>query len=233
MDDITTIEYEFALGNGEKKNFSVRLDKHSMQFIPENTTTVRQWTKLTHHQCPNCQLKPAQTYHCPIAANLVDVIESFKDSLSIEQADITIRSESREYHKRSTVQYGIGSMMGLYMVTSGCPVMDKLRPMVFTHLPFSSLEETLFRAISMYLLAQYFREQQGEKPDWKLENFTKIYEDIAQVNQSFTQRLLSINPRDASLNALVGLDCFATALGFSTVEENLKEFESLFRAYFK
>jgi len=231
MEDTITIEYEFKLNSGEKKNFSVRLHKNSMQFVPENTTTIRQWTKLTHHQCPNCPLKPEQTFHCPIAANLVDVIESFKDSLSIEQADITIRSESREYHKRSTVQYGIGSMMGLYMVTSGCPVMDKLRPMVFTHLPFSSLEETLFRAISMYLLAQYFREQHGLQPDWKLEDFTKIYEDIATVNQSFTKRLLSINPRDASLNALVGLDCFATALGFSTVQENLMEFESLFRAY--
>jgi uncharacterized protein DUF6901 len=231
MDENILIQYEFKLLNGEKKNFSVRLNKNSMQFVSEQTTTVRPWTKLTHHQCPNCPLKPETSYNCPIAANLVDVIESFKDSLSIEEADITIRSESREYHKRSTVQYGIGSMMGLYMVTSGCPIMDKLRPMVFTHLPFSSLEETLFRAISMYLLAQYFREQHGQKPDWKLENFTKIYEDIAQVNQSFTQRLLSINPRDASLNALVGLDCFATALGFSTVEENLKEFESLFRAY--
>ena len=231
MNETVTIEYEFKLKSGEKKNFSVRLEKHSMQFVAEQTTTIRPWTKLTHHQCPNCPLTPETSYNCPIAANLVDVIESFKDSLSIEEADITIRSESREYHKRSTVQYGIGSMMGLYMVTSGCPVMDKLRPMVFTHLPFSSLEETLFRAISMYLLAQFFRQQQGKTPDWKLEDFTKIYEDIATVNQSFTKRLLSINPTDASLNALVGLDCFASIAAFSTVEDNLKEFETLFEAY--
>jgi hypothetical protein len=231
MEETVKIEYEFKLKSGNTKNFSVRLRKHSMQFVSEQTTTVRPWTKLTHHQCPNCPLKPETNYNCPIAANLVDVIESFKDSLSIEEADITIRSESREYHKRSTVQYGIGSMMGLYMVTSGCPIMDKLRPMVFTHLPFSSLEETLFRAISMYLLAQFFRQQEGKTPDWKLEDFTKIYEDIATVNQSFTKRLLSINPADASLNALVGLDCFASIAAFSTVEDNLKEFETLFEAY--
>jgi hypothetical protein len=231
MDETISIEYEFRLKSGKTKNFSVRLRKNSMQFVSEQTTTVRPWTKLTHHQCPNCPLNPETNYNCPIAANLVDVIESFKDSLSIEEADITIRSESREYHKRSTVQYGIGSMMGLYMVTSGCPVMDKLRPMVFTHLPFSSLEETLFRAISMYLLAQYFRQQEGKTPDWKLEDFTKIYEDIATVNQSFTKRLLSINPADASLNALVGLDCFASIAAFSTVEDNLAEFQTLFEAY--
>ena len=163
----------------------------------------------------------------------MDVIESFKDSVSIEEADITIRSESREYHKRSTVQYGIGSIMGLYMVTSGCPIMDKLRPMVYTHLPFSSLEETLYRAASMYLFAQYFRQQEGKVPDWEFRDFTTIYEDIATVNQSFTKRLLSINPRDASLNALVGLDCFASVAAFSTIEENLKEFEALFGAYLR
>jgi hypothetical protein len=227
----TTIEYEFKLSDGRKKRFSVRLQKPSLQFATEHTTTIRPWTKLTHHQCPNCPLKPEEHIDCPIAANLVDVIESFKDSLSIEEADITIRSEEREYHKRSTVQYGISSMMGIYMVTSGCPIMDKLRPMVFTHLPFSSVDETLFRAVSMYLLAQYFRAQHGETPDWKLENYTRIYEDIAQVNQSFTKRLVSINPRDASLNALVGLDCFASIMAFSGIEDSLKELEPLFRAY--
>jgi len=230
-EEVVSINYEFKLKDGRVKNFSVRLKKPMLQFVSEQTATVRQWTKLTHHQCPNCPLKPETHQHCPIAANLVDVIESFKDSISIEEAEITIRSESREYHKRATVQYGIGSLMGLYMVTSGCPIMDKLRPMVYTHLPFSSLEETLFRAASMYLLAQYFAAQHGQAPDWKLENFTKIYEDIATVNQSFTKRLLSINPRDASLNALVGLDCFASAAAFSTVEDNLREFEPLFGGY--
>ncbi|HXF09155.1 MAG TPA: hypothetical protein VN625_00110 [Desulfuromonadaceae bacterium] len=229
--EVVTIDYEFRLKDGSEKKFSVRLQKPTMQFVSEHTGTVRQWTKLTHHQCPNCPLKPETHAHCPIAANLVDVIEGFKDSLSIEEAEITIRSESREYHKRATVQYGIGSLMGLYMVTSGCPIMDKLRPMVYTHLPFSTLEETLYRATSMYLFAQYFRAQNGKPADWKLEHFTKIYEDIATVNQSFTKRLLSINPRDASLNALVGLDCFASAAAFSTVEDNVKEFESLFKSY--
>src|SRR6185312_10471469 len=174
-DEVITIEYEFKLKDGREKKFSVKLHKPGLQFVSEQTSTVRQWTKLEHHQCPNCPLSPKTHAHCPIAGNLIDIIESFKDSLSIEEADITIRSESREYHKHSTVQYGIGSLMGLYMVTSGCPIMDKLRPMVYTHLPFSSLEETLYRAASMYLLAQYFRAQEGMTPDWKLEDFTKIY----------------------------------------------------------
>jgi len=230
-DETVTIEYQFRLRSGVERTFTVRLKKPTLEIISVRQSVLPEWTKLTHHQCSNCPLDPEQHPRCPIAANLVDVIEAFRDCLSTEEADITIRSESREYHKRSPVQYGVGSLMGLYMVVSGCPIMDKLRPMVYTHLPFATVEDTMFRAVSMYLLAQYFLSQRGKTPDWKLEKLVRIYEDINVVNQSFAKRLLSINPKDASLNALVGLDCFATATAFSIVQDSLHEIEPLFRAY--
>jgi len=59
----------------------------------------------------------------------------------------------------------------------------------------------------------------------------KIYDDISQVNRAFARRLLSINPKDASLNALVSLDCFANVTAFSIVRDSLKEMEYLFQAY--
>ena len=230
-DETVTIEYQFRLSSGVERTFTVRLKKPTFEIISVRQSVLPEWTKLTHHQCSNCPLDPEQHPRCPIAANLVDVIEAFRDCLSTEEADITIRSESREYHKRSPVQYGVGSLMGLYMVVSGCPIMDKLRPMVYTHLPFATVEDTMFRAVSMYLLAQYFLSQRGKTPDWKLEKLVRIYEDISVVNQSFAKRLLSINPKDASLNGLVGLDCFATATAFSIVQDSLHEIEPLFRAY--
>jgi hypothetical protein len=189
------------------------------------------WTRLTHCQCPNCPLNPARHPHCPIAVNLVDIIESFKDRFSTEEAEITVLSDAREYHRHASVQSGVSSLMGLHMVTSGCPIMDKLRPMAHTHLPFATVEETMYRAVSMYLLAQYFRNGRGKTTDWKLEELLKIYEDIRQVNQSFVRRLLSINPLDASINALVSLDCFATVTAFSIVQHSLKGMEPLFQAY--
>lgn len=230
-DETIDIEYQFQLSSGICKRFTVRLKKPDLELVSDRKNVLPDWTKLEHHQCPNCPLDPAQHPHCPIAANLVDVIEAFKECLSIEEADITISSESRGYHKRATVQYGVGSLMGIYMAVSGCPVMDKLRPMVYTHLPFATVAETMFRAASTYLLAQYFLSQRGRDPDWKLERLVRIYEDIGTVNQSFARRLLSISPKDASLNALVGLDCFATATAFSIVQDSLREIEPLFRAY--
>ena len=228
-----TLEYEFALGNGVRKHFTVHLNKLTLELVTARSAALPEWTKLTHHQCPNCPLDQERHPHCPIAANLVDVIDAFGECISIEEADITIRSESRAYYKHATVQYGVGSLMGVYMVVSGCPIMDRLRPMVYTHLPFATVKETMFRAVSMYLLAQYFVSQQGKTPDWKLEQLVRIYEDVRLVNQSFCRRLLSINPKDASLNALVGLDCFATVTAFSIETDSLKEMEALFEIYLR
>jgi hypothetical protein len=163
----------------------------------------------------------------------VDVIAKFDKSLSFEEAEITLRTEAREYHKKVPLQFGIGSLMGVYMVTSGCPIMDKLRPMVFTHLPFATVEETIYRAVSMYLLAQYFVGKRGGKPDWDLKHFVKVYEDVSQVNKTFTKRLMSINTRDASLNALFNLDCFANFAVLSIAEDGLGELEPMFQAYLK
>jgi hypothetical protein len=117
------------------------------------------------------------------------------------------------------------------MVVSGCPIMNKLRPMAFTHLPFATVEETTYRAVSMYLLAQYFRNRHGKKADWSLEELLKIYEEVRAVNHSFVRRLLSINPLDASINALVSLDCFGTVAAFSIVQDSLKALEPLFQSY--
>ena len=230
-DETIVIEYKFSLKSGDEKRFQVRLQKPTLQLISAPNAPLPDWTRLVHHQCPNCPLKPETDPHCPIAANLVDVIDSFKDTISVEEADITITHESRSYRKHTAVQYGVSSLMGIYMVTSGCPVMDKLRPMAHTHLPFATIAETMFRAVSMYLLAQYFRQQHGKTPDWRLEKLVQIYEEVGRVNRAFSKRLLSINPQDASLNALVGLDCFATITAFSIVDDSLEVMESLFQAY--
>jgi hypothetical protein len=229
--DLVTIEYIFALADGREKRFILRLQQPTLQLSTPRPDPLPDWTRLEHHGCPNCPLRPAEHPHCPIAANLADVIETFKDTVSIESADITIRSENRTYFKRADLQYGISALMGLYMTTSGCPVMDKLRPMVQTHLPFANIKETMFRAASMYLLAQFFIQKRGGQPDWELSKLVQIYDDVRVVNRAFSRRLRSINPQDASLNALANLDCFALATSFSIAEENLHEIESLFAAY--
>ena len=50
--------------------------------------------RLEFQQCPNCPLKPEASPRCPVAVSLVDLMDLFKDSLSIETAEVVIISET-------------------------------------------------------------------------------------------------------------------------------------------
>lgn len=160
-----------------------------------------------------------------------DLVDFFKGTYSYEEVDVRLETPERSYSKRTSVQQAVSSVLGIYMVTSGCPIMNKLRPMVRFHLPFATIAETAYRAIAMYLMAQYFRKKRGLEPDWDLRDLALIYEDIQRVNTSFLKRLDEIETRDASANALVILDCFASQVAFSIDEEDLSEFEVFFAPY--
>ncbi len=226
-----SFHYKFTLSDGNIKEFDVELDGETLSLIGKKKRSYPKWTRLAYHKCPNCPLSDAQNPQCPIAANLVDLVEYFKDSISHEEVDVEITTETRTYVKRTSLQSGISSLIGIYMVTSGCPVMDKLRPMVRTHLPFATREETMYRVISMYLLAQYFLYKEGQRPDWDLENLGEIYEGIHTVNKSFCQRLSGTHIKDASLNAVVQLDILADFSSFSLEINKLDEIKRLFHAY--
>jgi len=129
------IEYRFRFDSGPDKLFVVRLHPKNLQLVLDPTAHHPPWTRLEHHQCPNCPLRSTQSPHCPAAVGLADLMDSFKDCLSTEPAQIIVAVESREYRKQAPVQYGVSALMGLLMATSGCPVTEKLRPMVHVHLP--------------------------------------------------------------------------------------------------
>lgn len=230
-DKVFTLRYLFTFENGTYKEFTIRLNSRSLSAIAAEKESYPEWTELKFHQCPTCPLSPEQHKYCPIAVNLVDVVDFFRDSISHDKADVLVETEARGYVKRTTLQQGISAMIGIYMVTSGCPVMDKLRPMVRTHLPFATVEETMYRVLSMYLLAQYFLYKQGKEPDWDLKKLVNIYSDIAIVNKHFRERLSAINVNDATVNALVNLNCFADFTAFAIEENRLEDIELLFQAY--
>lgn len=226
-----SVEYKFIFPGGKIKGFELWLSDDTLSLIHEKRKSYPEWTRITHSQCPNCPLKAAEHLFCPIAANLVDVFEFFKDSVSYEEVEVEIIMEARGFRKHTALQNGMSSLVGMCMVTSGCPIMDKLRPMVRTHLPFATGKETIYRVVSMYLLAQYFRYKKGLAPDWDLKGLVRNYEDIRVLNKAFCKRLSSLSGQDANFNAIIHLDCFADLATYSLVEENLKELSSLFKAY--
>ena len=226
-----TFRYRFRFKSGEEKGFSVQLDAVTLKLLPQAKSSYPEWTKLSYHQCPNCPLKESEHPYCPAAVSLVDLVEAMSEVISHEQVEVTIESQARRYEKRAPIQQGVSSLTGLYMATSGCPVMGQLRPMVRHHLPFATIAETEYRVLSMYLLAQYFVAKRGGTPDWSLTHLREMYDDVRKVNKAFSQRLGAIPAEDANLNALVILDTFADSITFSIDEQLLDELEQLFLPY--
>ncbi|MBI2083037.1 MAG: hypothetical protein HYT76_05655 [Deltaproteobacteria bacterium] len=220
--------YLFQFKDGSKKEFVVSLDEETLDLINPQREKPPEWTRLGFHQCPNCPLSEVRSPYCPVALNLSDLIQSFKDCLSFEEAEIRIETAERGYFKQASLQKGISSLMGIYMVTSGCPVLGSLKPMVRFHLPFASLEETQYRVLSMYLLSQFIQYRNKKEPDWDLKGLEKIYDEIEIVNKAFSERLTSVLEQDAVANAVAILNVFAQSISFALDKNAFKKIEKIF-----
>jgi hypothetical protein len=229
--EIIKYHYKFKFDNGIEKEFEVRLNNETLNLVCERRAEYPQWTQLKQFKCPNCPLDETQVKYCPVITNLIDVIGYFKDSISYEEADIMVETSQRSYMKRTSLQNGLNSLVGIYMVTSGCPVFEKLKPMVRFHLPFATLDETNFRMMSMYLFAQYFIYNGGGEPDWQLNSLVNIYDDIRIINKNFCHKLSELKIEDAAINALVTLDCFAFSVSYTIDNDKLEKMKRLFKGY--
>ena len=223
--------YRFNFPGEETKQFEIQLDPDTLVLISNKQPPYPDWTKLSFNKCTNCPLNEEQYPHCPVAVNLSDVVEFFRKIVSHQISEVEIVTEARTYKKQASIQQALSSLMGMIMVTSNCPILDKLRPLVRTHLPFATLEETTYRVISMYLLAQFFLKQEGEQPDWELKELPKIYEQIQIVNRCFNTRIAEVQIADSSSNAVVILNCQADYTTALLSQPELNQVKKLFSAY--
>lgn len=201
--------YAYKFGDSPVIKFELLLDDETLALVPGNCQSLPDWTLLDNNTCSTCPLDLRAHRHCPVAANLSGIVEKFKPFTSHDRVSVVVMVEERTYAKDTTVQMGLSPLLGIIMTTSGCPIMEQLKPMVRFHLPFASLDETIFRMVSMHLVAQYLRSQEGKDADWTLEGLTRIYAQVAQVNRDFVGRLLGAAKNDVNVNALVNLDAFA------------------------
>jgi hypothetical protein len=225
------INYRFKFPDGREDAFAVELDATTSAYETPAAGTPPEWTALGNHQCGICPLKAESSPRCPVAVNLAPAIDRFINRISYEDVEVWVTTAAREYYKRVSLQKAVSGLFGLIMVSSGCPILDKLRPMTLTHLPFAEMEETRYRTISMYLFAQFFRARKGLTADWDLSGLEKILGDIGKVNRDFVDRLRALPMKDANLNAIVSLDCFLMPTA-ATMNRSIQKLERLFTQYF-
>jgi hypothetical protein len=229
MDDEIRFIYIYQFTDGTRKHFDIHLGQTDLRLRAKRPHDLPLWALLTYEKCEHCPLNELENAYCPVAANLAGVLEEFRNFLSHEKVSVTVVSEERIYGKDTTVQGGLSPLLGIIMTTSGCPVMEQLKPMVRFHLPFASLDETIFRGVAMYLLAQYFRQQEGKPATWSLDDLPPIYNEVGMVNRDFAKRMRTAARKDANVNALVNLDVFASMMQFAA-EDTLSRLKPHYKA---
>ncbi len=222
----TTFNYCFDFPDGTKKRFLIHIDNNDFT-VRSNIQRPPEWTELGNCQCSCCRLDKDVTRLCPIAVNISDLITSFRDIVSHEACSVSCITAERTYTKNTIVQDGLSSILGIIMATSGCPTMNILKPMARFHLPFASVDEAMFRSVSVYLLRQYFIQQKGGNGDFSLSVMQKYYEQIEVVNKGILERIGQASKLDADKNAIVILNCMAQILNME-VDDNLTSLQSYF-----
>jgi hypothetical protein len=223
--------YKFKFKNNNEKVFQVEIDPDTLTIIRKAEIIYPEWTDLKNFQCKHCPIDRVENSHCPVALNLIEIIKFFSDTPSYEEVELEVTTPERTYRKNTSVQVGVGGILGLIMPTSGCPTLGKLKPLARFHLPFASIQETEFRVYSMYLLAQYMKMKKGQNPDWEMKELKKIYEDIQKLNVNIAQKIADLESKDASINAVVVLNNFADTITFNLDEDDISDIDTLFKNY--
>lgn len=213
------ITYQFAMADGTNHEFTVDLDRKGQA---ASDAALPAWTKLEYHKCPNCPLKPAHSVHCPAAADLAPAIGTFAEIISYERAVVTVKTRERTISKECQVQQALTSLAALIMATSGCPILGRMRGLARTHLPFATMDETLFRSVGAYLVRQLLIHKQGGKPDWDLAGLKAHYDDLDTLNRAFKVRITSAAVKDSTLNAVATLGMLSMGVSMS-IEDRLEE----------
>jgi hypothetical protein len=158
---------------------------------------------------------------------MAGVVEQLKALVSFDTVGVTVTQTERTMHAETTAQQAMSSVLGLIMATAGCPWTDHLRPMARFHLPFASEAETVYRSISMFLLAC---EITGSRMTQGFAEFEELYRNLHVVNRDMSRRLGAATRTDPARNAMALLDSYTTLLP-AALEDSFDELKPLFEAW--
>ena len=228
--DALSFTYQFEFENKSTVSFVITFDP-----LSHNTTSCPivppHWSRLENHQCSICQLLPGSHPYCPVALGIAELVTAFKDVQSFMPCKVSCVSRDRTVFKFTTVQEGISSILGLQMAVSGCPTMEFFRPMARFHLPFATVDESIFRVISCYLLRQFYKTDSAldnRHIELNLDEIKSHYGMVKLVNRGILERIRDISVSDADKNAIVTLSSLAQILEME-IDSNLESLTMIFR----
>lgn len=227
MADNFMIAYEFTLPNTASERFELTFDATTIELVATRCSKPPFWTELAYQQCSHCLLSSQSHPQCPVALNLIPVIDRFDQLMSFDKISVSVTSDERQVVQKTSAQEGLSSLMGLLIAGSCCPYTHFFKPMARFHLPFANKDETMWRAAATFLLARYFSKKGLRTEDMPLGGLVAIYNDVARLNDAMVQRLRAVSSKDSVVNALVHLDVFAKFL-MPPLEDALVQIKPIF-----
>lgn len=229
-DQKRTFLYRLLFSANKVIEFPIEIDQASMELTSPKQASPPFWADLNYQQCGNCTLNSTDSPFCPVAINLIPLLELCNAIPSYETLKLEVMMPERTISGNTTMQRALSSMLGLIMATSPCPHTEYLKPMARFHLPLASENETLYRTVSMYLLAQYFQRKEGDDYSLELDRLTEIYQNLKIINKALAKRFKAAMTEDATVNAIILLDLLSQSVTWS-IEEGLEELKYLFVSY--
>tara|TARA_B100000513_G_scaffold192812_1_gene119479 strand:+ start:389 stop:1084 length:696 start_codon:yes stop_codon:yes gene_type:complete len=225
--DHMLVRYILVSEDGSREVFDLDIDLPQVALRHPEHTELPEWAALDYHQCQHCPLSKESHPHCPVAVLLVDYGQRVGRMVSYAQVDLTIEQRGTKTTAKVSAQEALRSVLGLVMATSGCPHMSFFRPLARYHVPLADMELTILRAMSFYLVGQYFNGT--PKPDWdtSFDGLIEIYKDAQEVNKGMAERLRNAQVF-SELNWLAALDTFAGMMPL-TIERSLLKAKAYFQ----
>lgn len=174
-----------------------------------------EWTRLAHHRCSNCPLSAERHTHCPAALDVAKVVSCFAEAPSHQAVHVQVEMHERTHSRDTDLQTALQGVLGLMLSTSACPVLSRMRGAARQHVPFATLEETLFRMVGAYFIGQYLQARQGGQADWSLQGLLDYGTEVQTVKHHLKRRLETLAGGDAHLNAIVSLMTLAMLVNLS------------------
>lgn len=216
-----SITYIFKfLEDGSQLTIETASAKHGeKRAVPDNPAP---WTKLEYCQCSNCPLNKKEVERCPAALDIQPIVEEFRKLPGFKKVDVTVITEDRTYQKTTGLEEGLRSLMGLVMANSACPILKNLKPMAYTHLPFSNQDEFIIRTVGTYMLRQYYNLKDQRETDWNLKGLVALNRELQLVNQAVWQRVHSACEGDSNLKALLSFFTLSSSVSYSLETQLMK-----------
>lgn len=225
--------YTVRPARGAESKHDVLLDADTLERVEPPPEERPPWTALDFHRCPHCPMDAAAESHCPAALRLAPLLERFRNATSYEEVQVLVSSPERMYGKRTSLQEVAGALVGLTLVTSGCPILDGMRPLARTHLPFPSGDEYAYRLLGMALYAQYLRHRVGRPADWDLAELAAHLDEVEEVNRHLCKRLNAVreHDNDVGINAVNVMNSSLHLARLALEETEMTPWAPLFERY--